>query len=417
MQAAIVSIGNEVVRGRIVDTNAAWLAEQLTHHGYDVRFHLAVGDDVQRITEALQWLVDRVNLVVATGGLGPTQDDLTRDALATLVGQPLVEDSHSLARIQARFEATGRSMPEANRVQALVPRGARAIPNDYGTAPGIWLAAGSARTVDIIALPGVPAEMKRMFTERVLPELLARRPSPRVLVERKLHAFGLGESHVEERLRDLTRRGQDPEVGITVHQATITLRVTTGGKNEREARNRMEPVVRTIYERLGELIYGEDDDTLEEVLLRELDRLRLTLAVCEGITGGLVQECLSRVPGASRWFRGGLVLYANDCKLDLLAVPAEQLEEHGAVSEAVARHLAEAVRIRFRADLGLATVGWIEPSDEGDPLASVWVAAASEHAVTAQPYRTKAERNEARVRAAKAAMNHLRLRLRKARPR
>lgn len=413
MRATIVAIGSELVRGKTVDTNSAWLSEELFKVGVPVRFHLTAGDDLEDIVEAFRAATRWAELVIATGGLGPTQDDLTRDALAKLTSRRLVQDDEALRRIEERFQRAGRSMPTRNRVQALVPEGAEVIPNDYGTAPGIWLEVPTDRGQSVvIALPGVPSEMKQMFAEQVLPRLKHRFGLDRVFVERKLQVFGVGESHVEELLMDLTRRGRDPEVGITVREATISIRVVTSGKDEKEALNRMEPTVRTIYERLGHLIYGEGDEEVEDAVARELQRLRLTVAVAEGVTGGAVQRRLTRVPGISRWYRGGVVGYANEIKEELLRVEPESVMARGAASEEVARRMAEAVRIQMKADVGLATVGFAGPEPEGE-VGVIWTAVASEDRTTAEQYRTLGARESVQERAAKAALDHLRKRLRR----
>lgn len=413
MRGAVVSIGSEIVRGRTVDTNSAWLSDQLFKLGVPVAFHLTAGDELDDIVEVFRAATNWADLVVSTGGLGPTQDDLTRDALAKLVARPLVQDDDALKQIQQRFERAGRPMPARNRVQALVPEGAEIIPNHYGTAPGIWLTVPSPRgNSTVVSLPGVPSEMKRMFAEQVIPRLRQRFNLRHILVERKLQVFGVGESQVEELLMDLTRRGRDPEVGITVHEATISIRVVTSGKDEREALNRMEPTIRTIYERLGHLIYGEGDEEIEETVARELQRLRLTLAVAEGCTGGLVQGRLTRVPGATRWLRGGVVAYVNEVKTEFLRVDHELIQSCGASSEDIARRMAEAVRVLMKADLGLATVGFLT-SDADDQAGTIWTAVASEERTTTEVYRSLGERDSLQIRGAKAALNHLRKRLRK----
>ncbi len=413
MRAAVISIGSELVRGRTVDTNSAWLSGELFQLGIPVSYHLTAGDDLDGIVRVLEAAADWADLVISTGGLGPTQDDLTRDALAKVAGTPLVLHEESLRRIQERFERMGRSMPARNRVQALVPDGAEVIPNDHGTAPGIWLELdrpGGRRA--LIALPGVPTEMKRMFCEQVRPMLKRRFDLRRVFVERKLQVFGAGESHVEELLLDLTRRGRDPEVGITVHEATISIRVVTSGHDEQEALNRMEPTVRTIYERLGELIYGEGDEELEDAVARELRRLRLTVAVAEGCTGGVLQRRLTRPPGATRWFRGGLSAYTNDVKKELLRIDGGLMEAKGAASEEVACRMAEAARILFKADLGVATVGFAGPQP-AEAAGLIWTAVASDERVTCEAYQSLGDRESIQERGAKAALNHLRRRLKR----
>jgi nicotinamide-nucleotide amidase len=413
--AEIISIGSELMRGSVVNTNASWLSGELSRLGVSVRFRTTVGDVLPDIRLALEQASRRADLVLCTGGLGPTQDDLTREALAQFADRSLCFDEASWERIRRRLEKANRPISELQRVQAYLPKGAEALPNDYGTAPGIWMPLdGDDRRV-IVALPGVPDEMKLMFQEQLVPRLKAYFGIQQVFVERRLHVFGATETQVEERILDWTRRGQDPEVGLSVHEGTVTLRIVTAGKDPQEARRRMEPVVRQLYERLGELIYGEDDEELADVVGRELARLRLSLAVAEGCTGGLVQALLVRVAGASSWFRGGIVAYANDIKTEWLAVPMDLLSEHGAASRSVAEAAATAVRLRFAADLGLAVVGFCGPSLPANGAApTAWIAVASEQRTSSEQYCTLANRSSSQLRMAKATLNHLRLRLRRA---
>src|SRR5262245_4721552 len=337
MRAEIISIGTELTTGRNLDTNAQWLSRRLAEMGIPVHWHTTIADDLDANIEAFQIAVRRATLVLCTGGLGPTQDDLTREVLAKVAGVELVFDQESFERFAEMFRRRGRTMPEGHRVQAYFPAGATVIPNNRGTAPGLWMQLGDCQ---IAAMPGVPSEMFAMFEGQVRPRLLALGAGGSVLIERKINCFGAGESQVEEKLLDLTRRGHVPEVGITASDATISLRVFGRAPTREEALRQVAPVAGTIRERLGGWVLGADDEELQDGVVRLLGEKRRTLAVAESVTGGLVGERLARVPGASAWFRGGVVAYDNGIKVRLLDVPWTLIEEKGAVCAEVAEAMA-----------------------------------------------------------------------------
>ena len=250
MRAEIIAIGSELTSGQSLDTNSQWLSQQLSALGINVAFHTTLADVLDDHLAAFKIAGERVDLVVMSGGLGPTQDDLTREALALVAGVPLVEDPDSLAAIAAMFARRNRVMSERNRVQALFPKGAEPLLNPVGTAPGIWMRIGGAT---IACLPGVPHEMKKMFQERVVPRLRQNGWVSQVTVHRKINLFGKGESEIESQAMDLTARGRVPEVGITAHDSTISFRISASGTTDDEARRLIEPTARLIYERFGKI--------------------------------------------------------------------------------------------------------------------------------------------------------------------
>ena len=410
MKAEIISIGSELTSGQNLDTNSQWLSRRLAEVGIPVGWHTTVADDLADNVAAFKIAAGRAQLVLASGGLGPTQDDLTRQALAEAAGAPLVLDPASLAHIEQMFARRSRVMPAGNRIQAHFPAGAEPIANANGTAPGIWMTLGGCT---IAAMPGVPSEMIAMYENQVKPRLLALGLGGGVLVQRKINCFGSSESGVEEKLLDLTRRGHVPEVGITVHDATISLRILARAASRAEAEAQIGPVERTIRERLGELVFGVEDEDLQDAVLRLLAQRRRTLATAEGVTAGMVAERLAGVPGASAWFRGGVVAYDNRLKVEMLAVPQRLLDEHGAVSAAAAEAMAAGCRTRFRTDLAVSTVGIAGPGGGSatQPVGLVFVGLAWEGGTASQTWNWISPRREVQSRTAKLALNLARLHL------
>jgi nicotinamide-nucleotide amidase len=406
MKAELISIGTELTTGQNLDTNAQWLSLRLAEVGIPVGWHTTVGDDLEDNVAAFRCAAARARLMVITGGLGPTQDDLTREALAAAAGVDLQFHAESFEQIRQMFASRKRVMPERNRVQALFPVGAEPIPNDRGTAPGIWMTLGECL---VTAMPGVPSEMYAMFHSQVKPRLLALGLSGGVQVQRKLNTFGAGESHLEEKLFDLTRRGNVPEVGITASDATISLRIVARAATPAEAELQIAPVEAAIRARLGTLLYGVENDELQDAVLRLLAEKRMTLATAESVTAGLVAHRLATVPRASDWLRGGIVAYTNEMKTSLLGVPRELIERYSAVSGPVAEVMAAGARERFGSDLAVSTTGYA--AVPGQPVGLTFVAVASAGGVQSWSFNWFGTRTEIQSRAAKFALNRVRLHL------
>ena len=364
MRAEILTIGDELLRGEIVDTNKSFLSDRLLRFDVETRFHSSVCDDPADMTDAFRRAASRADVVLVSGGLGPTRDDITLEVLARSFGRELRLHEPSLAALRGFFERLGREMSPSNEKQALLPEGAEVLPNPIGTAPGCMLEV--ERSV-FFCLPGVPRELARMMDEEVLPRLAARlRPAGTgVMRATLLRTFGMGESTLEDELKDLAR-DEGVALGFRTAFPDNYLRPVARAAREAEANARLERVCDAIRARLGPLVYGQDDETLELVLGRLLAERRLTLAVAESCTGGLLAQRISAVPGASRYFRGGVVAYANEAKRDLLGVSESLLATEGAVSAAVARAMAEGARTRFGADLAVSTTG-ISGPDGGTP--------------------------------------------------
>ena len=407
MRAEVISIGDEMITGQRLDTNSQWLSQRLTEIGIEVAFHTTVGDELADNVSVFQTAIRRADIVVVTGGLGPTADDLTRDALAAAIGVKLWRDSDSLARIESLFKSRGREMPERNAVQADFPEGARPIPNQYGTAPGIELIVEreGREPCDVFALPGVPAEMYEMWEATVAPRIDELRTERAVIRHRRIKCFGAGESQLEAMLPDLIRRGREPKVGITVSDATITLRITACGCDEAACQRAIEPVVAVIHQSLGQLVFGEEEDELEHVVMRLLADRGETLAVAEWATAGKIGGWLSAIdPGAEVFLRDEVI--ENFAALSSLCEIPEGAEPS---NPAVAVAMAEAIRLNTLADWGVAVASY--PSDPFAADAHVCVAIASAEQTRKLRFGCASHPAILQARTAKQALNALRLEL------
>ncbi len=432
MHAEIISIGTELTSGQKLDTNSQWLSLQLADLGIPVHYHTTVADDLPANVAVLRCAVQRADVVLVTGGLGPTLDDLTRQALAELGGVDLVLHAPSLEFIEAFFKGRGRAMPERNRIQAMFPEGGEPLANPIGTAPGIWMElqfdggrrATASATIDpvgeppspvaeavphrclLAAMPGVPSEMYRMFLEQVRPRL----PGGGLLIRRaRVNCFGLGESHVEELLGDLTARDRDPEIGITAHEATITLRVIAHGATEDECRLKIDAARAEIRRRLGHYVFGEEDDELEHAVVRLLNERGRTLATAESGTGGLMSHLLTQSPGYEACYLGGLVVPSAAARRALLAID----DAADPISRETAGAMAAHCRDAFHADYAVAVTQYprIDPAAVMTAAPAAWLALASGAGVAVQEVNLGGNPAILRSRTAKAALNLLRLRL------
>lgn len=404
MKVGICSVGTELVSGDHPDTNATWLAQQLNERGAEVPVCLQVGDDVDAIASAVTWLLDRSDVVLVGGGLGPTPDDVTRAAIARVAGVDLERRDDLADEIADRFRRLGRSMPPSNLRQAEVPAGADAY-GPIGTAPGFRVQASQGRWVH--ALPGVPHELKQMFDRDVVPHLFEGADvSPSVT--RVVHVTGMGEADVAERVDQ--RDWEGVRVAYLAGARSVRVKLTATGDDVDEARTRVDVAVDEVCDLLAEAVAGVDDHGIERVLAAMLREMELTVATAESCTAGAVAARLGEVAGATAFLKGGVVSYATEVKRDVLGVSASTLDEHGAVSEAAAVEMAERARTLLDADVGLSVVCVAGPTTQGGQDIGTTIVAVALPDGTTRPHRTHivGDRHHVQVRATSTALEALR---------
>lgn len=405
MRAEVIGIGTEILLGHIANTNAQHISQRLAQIGVDVLHHQVAGDNVGRIAEAFRLALSRADVVIATGGLGPTGDDITRQGLAEALGveidrRPEIEDF-----LREKYRRLNRKMPESNVVQADVPRGARYILPERGTAPGL-----AAETDDrrIYVVPGVPAEMREMLEGTIVPELVEL-VGESTLVSRMLRVSGIPEARVAELVDDLFQEQTNPTVAFLASAGEVRVRLSAKAQTRAQADALIQPVERAVRERLGAAVFGTDDEELEAVVGRLVGDRRLHLACAESLTGGELAARITSVPSASRYFNGSVVCYSPEAKRDVLGVSQEVIDRAGTVSEECAVAMARGARRLFGADVGLATTGVAGPDPlEGHPPGTVWVALSARDADEARTFRAPGDRDHVRRWTEQAALDLLR---------
>lgn len=388
MRIEIINTGSELMLGRVLNTHQQWLCRQFADRGYTVNRQVAIDDSGPAIEGAVREALSRAELIVVTGGLGPTSDDRTRDLIAALLGRKLHEDPAVVAHIEGFFTARKRPMPASTRIQAMVPEGARVLMNANGTAPGLIIQPAPGSEIAcrlLVMLPGPPRELRPMFTEQVMPILLEQFPLPTPFVCRTLKTTGMGESQVEEKiaesLRALTDAGMD--LGYCARIGEVDVRFVGRGI---EAQKNVEEAERIVRGILGPLVFAADDEQLEETVIKLLTHRKQTIALAESCTGGAIADRLTNVPGASAVFLAGLVTYSNAAKQKFLGVRSETLAQHGAVSEATVREMAEGARAATGADYAISVTGIAGPGGgtPEKPVGTVWIGIASASGTIAQ---------------------------------
>jgi nicotinamide-nucleotide amidase len=407
MVAEIVAVGTELLLGQITDTNAAYLGRTLAGLGVDVYYKSTVGDNAGRVCEALSRARDRSDLIVTIGGLGPTEDDLTKECIAEVFGERLVMHEPSLDRLRAFFRRRGVEMPERNAKQALIYEHGRTLDNPHGTAPGALL---EKEGKVVISLPGPPNEFIPMVDNQMVPFLSERLSGERsYLVTRTLRIIGMGESAVEERVQDLLA-SRNPTLAPLAHTGEVHLRLAAKAPSREAARELIRPVEEEIRQRLGRVIYAVDQTRLEEAVLAGLRERGLTLACAESCTGGMLGARLTAVPGSSSVFLGGIISYSNEAKASLLGVDPVLLREHGAVSGPVAAAMAKGARERLGADVGVAITGVAGPEGGSPekPVGLVYVSVDADSGTRVTENHFIGIREDIRARAAQSALQLLR---------
>jgi nicotinamide-nucleotide amidase len=406
VKAEIVTIGDELLRGEIIDTNKSFLSDRLLGLDIETHYHTSVRDDAADMIDAFRRASARSDITLVSGGLGPTRDDLTAAVLAEAFDLELVLDEDALESIRTFFHSVGREMTENNASQACFPEGAEILPNPIGTAPGFSIALGGTR---FFCMPGVPREMARMMDEQVLPRISASHSGDGAVRARLLRTFGMGESTLDSELKDVAASG-NVTLGFRTSFPDNYLRPLARADTAEDAERALDRVCDAIRERLGPLVYGEGNETLDAVVGRLLTERGMTIAVAESCTGGLIAKRITDNAGASAYFAGGVIAYANSAKVSLLGVSNAVLEEHGAVSDPVVRAMAEGVRERFGADIGIATTGISGPNGgtEAKPVGLVHLALAREGETHAESFVFPLDRARHRQLTAQVALDWVR---------
>jgi len=409
LTAEIIAIGSELLAPDRSDTNSLWLTEKLNRLGIEVKLKTIVGDDDARLEEAIKDATRRSKVVITTGGLGPTEDDITRKVTARALGRRLLLDENVLADIRQRFQSFGVTMPERNSRQAMVIEDSEVLPNPNGTAPGLFIDHGGAA---IVLLPGPPREMRPMFENHVSERLSSRAGSLKV-VRRMMRVAGLGESAVDEKIAPVYTQYENPQTTILFNQSEIEIHLTARGRTEKEADALLDRLSEQIEERLGNSVFSFAGETMEQVVGLKLAVGGYTLSVAESCTGGLLAQRITDVPGSSKYFIEGVVAYANEAKMKTLGVEPILLLEHGAVSAPVAEAMAEGIRKHSGTDFALAITGIAGPDGgtEEKPVGLVYIALADDTKTEHRKLKLPGDRQLIRWRASQAALDLLRRRL------
>ncbi|MCX6344062.1 MAG: competence/damage-inducible protein A [Armatimonadetes bacterium] len=412
MRAEIVSVGTELLLGQIVDTDAAYLSKLLPDLGIDMHYRVTVGDNTGRLADAIRQALGRADIVFTIGGLGPTQDDLTKETVAQVVGDEMVLHEEAAEHLRSFFASRGMDMPESNLKQAMIPVRGRVLENPLGTAPGAAFETEDGKVV--IVLPGPPRELVPMVKERVIPYLKERIGENTCIIRsRMLKIAGIGESSVEDKVKRLLSSA-NPTVAPYASLGEVHLRITAKADSAAEADMLIDEMDRKVVGALGEkVVFGRNDDTLESVVVKSLVARGLTLAIAESCTGGLIANRITDVPGCSETFLAGVVSYSNNAKARLLEVCEQLISEHGAVSVEVAAAMAEGARRASGADIGVSTTGIAGPGGETPtkPVGLVYIALSNDEGTVTEKFQFAGTRMDIKQRASQAALDMLRMHL------
>jgi nicotinamide-nucleotide amidase len=409
LNAEIIAIGSEMLTPFRLDTNSLWLTERLNSMGIEVKLKIVVGDDEARLEETIRDAMKRSEIVISTGGLGPTEDDITRKIFARVLQRQLIQEDAILEKIKARFARRNMPMPEINARQALVINGAQVLENNNGTAPGMLITEGKCT---VVMLPGPPREMKPIFDASIAP-VLKQRVGELLIMRRTLSIFGLTESAVDELASPIYTQYKNPSTTILFKDGQIELHLTAQARNEAEILKLLDDLGGRLDEALGEYVFSRSNETIEEVAGQSLKRRGYTLATAESCTGGLLAGRITDVPGSSDYFLEGVVSYSNEAKIDLLGVPKELIEAHGAVSEEVAGAMAEGIRKRAGSTFGIGVTGIAGPGGGGDekPIGLVYIALADDSQTATRKFIFPGDRQFIRTLSVNAALDMVRRRV------
>ena len=407
MRGELIFVGTELLLGQIINTNAAYLGENLASLGVDLYHSSVIGDNLDRIKEAIQIALDRSDLVLITGGLGPTFDDITREGIAAAIGREMIYDPQVMAQIEKHFKRVKHPiLPIHHRQAYVLSEGCQVVPNPIGSAPGLIIEAGGKW---IIAMPGVPREMKRMCEDTIF-AWVSEKAGKGVIKSKVLKVCGMGESMVANELQEIVGSLTNPTIAFLARPSEVSVRITAKASDSDEASRMLTVVADQIKEKLRENVFTEDDQTMEQVVGSLLSARHSTLAIAESCTGGLISDRITDVPGSSDYFKGTVVAYSNQIKLDLLNVSREDLDRHGAVSSPVAIQIAQSVRTLAKADYGLGITGIAGPTG-ATPQKSVglvYVGLASHHGAYSEEFRFAGDRVIIKRRASQMALDMLR---------
>lgn len=406
MRAEIIATGSELLSGGVPETNSIFLSEGLLLVGLETAFKTVVGDDEKDIEEALRRAMDRADAVIVTGGIGPTEDDITRKVIAKIVKRRLVLNEDAFKAIHAKLSGRGREYVSTNDRQALIPAGARVLQNPVGIAPGFFL---DEENTFIAVLPGVPKEMTAMFIGGLRP-VLEERFGGKIFIRRRiLHTCGVSESAVNQAIQDIMKRGA-PTVGLTAKETGVDIRIIARETGAERTQTLVDSTEAAIRERLGDAVYSVDGQPMEEVVGALLKQRRLKLSVAESCTGGLIGARITNIAGSSEYFERAAVTYSNPAKTEMLGVPGALLERHGAVSSEVAAAMARGIREAAKTDLGLSVTGIAGPDGgtEQKPVGLVFTALASAQGVKTDEHRFLGNREQVRMKASQMALDMVR---------
>ncbi len=406
MRAEIIATGNEILRGRVMDSNSAFLGEELLTMGIETAFRTIVGDNEKDMEEALRRAMDRSDVILITGGLGPTEDDITRKVVAKVARRRLVLNEDALKSVKSKFARLGGGYPSTNDRQALIPGGARLLSNPAGTAPGFFL---EEEKTFIAALPGVPGEMEAIFDEGLRQELEDRFGNRVFFRRRILRTTGMGESKVNQAIQEIMKQG-NPVVGLTAKETGVDIHILARDSSPDRSQALVEKTEKAIREKLGDVVYGIEGQELEEVVGALLKQRRVTLAVAESCTGGLIGARITNIAGSSEYFDRVAVVYSNIAKIEMLGVPQEKIERHGAVSREVAAAMAQGIRQAAGTTLGLSVTGIAGPGGgtEEKPVGLVYFSLASDEGVKTSKKTFLGDREQVRSRAAQHGLDMVR---------